>query len=78
MDRYGIFVHDPDGDSGDGVIVGAVSSRRADEKAASIRRRGELQGREVECIILPMVSGGTSAREIAARVVQPDALEEVI
>lgn len=78
MSRYGIFVHDPDGDSGYGVIVGAVSSERADEKAATIRRMGERQGIEVECVILPMVSGGVSAKEIAAMVVaESEALEEV-
>lgn len=78
MDRYGIFVHDPDGDMGYGIIVGAVSEARADEKAATIRRMGERQGVEVECIILKMVGGGMSAKEIAAMVVDPEVLEEAV
>ena len=80
MIRYALFVHDPDGDSGYGCIVGGsgMSADAAETKAAAIRRRGELQGVEVEVFVLPVVSASTSAREIAKMVVEPAVLEEAV
>lgn len=67
--RYAIFVHDPDGDMGEGRIIGGIMSPdRAEIQADQIRRAGERQGREVECIILPLEPGSTSATAIAAAV----------
>jgi hypothetical protein len=69
MSRFAIFVHNPDGDSGCGRIVGGIGGLVAAEaKAASIRRAAERAGHDVEAIVLPMVSGETSAREVARQV----------
>jgi hypothetical protein len=67
--RYGIFVHDPDGDSGYGRIVGAyLDPDRAEDKADVIRRRATAMGRDIECIILPMVGDATAASTICDHV----------
>jgi hypothetical protein len=56
--RYGIFVHDPDGDMGYGMLVGQFrgddAAGRADACAELIRRAGDKAGREIEAIVLPM------------------------
>jgi hypothetical protein len=63
--RYGLFVHDPDGDMGYGLLVGKFRTEEAaDAKAASIRRQNEA----IEVIVLPMVEGGFSSRRIAEEV----------
>lgn len=77
MTRYAIFVHDPEGDSGYGRIVGPFASvDKADAKAASIRWAGEHQGREVECIVLPVEPGSVSAKKVAHDVVDETEFEE--
>lgn len=59
--RWAIFVHDPDGDSGDGLIVGAMqSAEAADAKAGAIERSAARAGVNVECIVLPMESAAAS------------------
>lgn len=68
--RWAIFVHDPDGDSGDGRIVGPfLDPEKADEVAERIRRAGDRDGGYgVECIVLPVEAGGGSARAVAEAV----------
>lgn len=65
--RHGIFVHQPDGDMGFGYVVGAFQSvEAAAEKARAIERAAERHGTaEVECIVLPLLPGSTSAKKIA-------------
>ena len=51
--RYAIFVHDPDGDSGDGCIVGPFRSfQAASDKADSIIRAAERRGFYIEPIVV--------------------------
>ena len=68
MSRFAIFVHDPDGDMGDGRIVGALRcAKAADRRAEAIVRAAEREGRYVEAIVLPMTSGSnldTLVREV--------------
>jgi hypothetical protein len=80
--RYGIFVYDPDGDMGYGVIIGAFkTAEAADRDVERIRRAVEARkkdpripagysGEQVECIVVPLVSGGTAASEILGRVME--------
>lgn len=71
--RYAIFVHDPDGDSGYGRIVGPFRSvDAADDKAESIRALAERRGLYVECIVLPVESGSVAARDVVEAVVDPE------
>lgn len=65
--RYGVFVHEPDGDMGYGSIVGAFKSQAAaDEKADAINRR--TQGAAIEAIPVALLPGSTSITEIIERV----------
>jgi hypothetical protein len=66
--RWGIFVHDPDGDMGEGRIVGAFrSAEAADRKAEQIQNFSMYLG--VECIVLPLEPGSAGAKQIAEAVV---------
>lgn len=68
-ERWAIFVHDPDGDSGEGRIVGPFyEAEKADAKAAAIERKAERVGDRVECIVLPVLPSGTSAAAVVAAV----------
>lgn len=69
--RYGIYIHNPEGDMGEGMIVGAYKTgERADERAAQIRRYAERQGYDytLECIVVPLVGDSQSAASIVERV----------
>jgi uncharacterized protein YceH (UPF0502 family) len=67
--RWAIFVHDPDGDMGEGLIIGPMRDEgAADTKAEAIRRAGEREGRYVECIVLPVDPAAQAARTIASAV----------
>lgn len=67
--RWAIFVHDPDGDSGEGRIVGPFyEAAKADAKAATIARMAERAGDGIECIVLPVLPSNTSAQAVAAAV----------
>lgn len=67
--RWAVFVHDVDGDSGDGRIVGpfrdvekadAVADRikrAADRRAGDARVPAGYSGDGVECIVLPVMAG---------------------
>ena len=60
--RYGVYVHDPEGDMGYGVIVGAFKAADgAERKADAIRRTDE----RLECIVLPLWPGSDPASNIA-------------
>lgn len=66
--RYAIFVHDPDGDSGLGLVVGPFrTAGAADEKVEQIRRVAGLY-REPECIVLEVRPGDVSARAVIEEV----------
>jgi hypothetical protein len=66
--RYGLFVHDPDGDSGYGRIVGAFKTVAAAEaKAEAIERAAGLA--YVECIVLEIVPGDYSAHRLVKDVI---------
>lgn len=59
--RWGVFVHNIDGDSGDGEILGPYqTSAKAEEKAEAVRResnrRSDLD--PVEAIVLPISNRG--------------------
>ncbi|WP_028058343.1 hypothetical protein [Candidatus Solirubrobacter pratensis] len=71
--RWGIFVWDGDGNMGEGIIVGAYQSAEGDvdTKADTIRKASERAGTALECIVVPLVSGSTSARDIVDRVLNP-------
>lgn len=74
--RYGIFVHGPDFDMGDGVIVGSFRTMNAAcRKAEAIQKAQKREYDEdlnaVECIVLPLWPGSESASRIA-RYVIPD------
>lgn len=70
--RWAIFAHDPDGDMGYGTIVGAFKDAgAADRKADAIRRAAERDGREVECIVLPLEPGSIGAATVARDVLRP-------
>lgn len=67
--RWGIFVHDPDGDSGYGCIIGAYKSASlADDRADKITQKAERDGKSVECIVLPLLPGSTAMDDIIDRV----------
>lgn len=70
--RYAIFVHDPDGDMGDGRIAGPFNTlEKAEARADVIRRRSydrDADRDTVEAIVLDLVSAKTSAREIVRAV----------
>lgn len=73
--RYGIFVHDPEGDMGNGLIVGAfktlnVARERADAiQKASPKRQDEWGDRDaLECIILDLWPGSAGVASIARHV----------
>lgn len=64
--RYAIFVHEPDGDMGDAIIVGPVKRAAAAEaKARAIEAEAEGEGRYVECIVVPALPAATAARDVA-------------
>lgn len=66
--RWAIFVHDPDGDMGEGMVVGAFkSSAAADEKAEKIRDAAGNSER-VECIVLPLVPGSIGGKAASGAV----------
>jgi hypothetical protein len=68
VQKWGIFVHDPEGDMGAGCIVGPYRTvGRAEGRAEVIRRAAALDGWEIETIILPVVSGDESPRAIVGR-----------
>jgi hypothetical protein len=68
MTRYGVFVHDPEGDIGYGVIVGPFyTAEKAETKAEAIRRRDGMYG-GLECIVVPVLDGAASARRITDEV----------
>lgn len=68
--RYGIFVHDPDGDMGYGLIIGAFkTAERAQDKADAITRQSEAKGEAVECIVLPLHPSTIGARKAMEEVV---------
>jgi hypothetical protein len=65
IQQFGIFVHDADGDSGYGRIVGPFSDPEvADSYADDIRRIADMDGLSVECIVLPIMSVRTSHMNI--------------
>jgi hypothetical protein len=67
MTRYAIFVHDPDDDMGHGRIVGPFQTiEAADAKADALRRGNDaaVYGNDIEVIVLPVLSGGTSLVKI--------------
>lgn len=67
--RWAIFVHDPDGDMGYGEIVGAFNdAEKAEAKQAAIERAAEKDGVNIECLVLPLRPGGTSAAWVAKAV----------
>ena len=67
--RWAIFVHDPDGDSGYGAIVGPFRTvAAADRKAEAIRKAAEDAGLYVEPIIVNVYGGSTGARRVAEMV----------
>jgi len=63
--RWGVFVHDVDGDSGYGCIVGPFYDVEAAEAKAEVLRR---QGDHIEAIVLPIEAGATSAKRVASQV----------
>lgn len=68
MSRWGVYVHDGDGDMGEGEIVGPFkTSARAEEYAARVRRQISMYS-SVEAIVIPVSPGGTSARAVIERV----------
>lgn len=68
--RWAIFIHEPDGDSGEGCIVGAfLDAGAADRKAEQITQAAERRGEYLECIVLPMSQGGTSAKRVVDEVI---------
>lgn len=63
--RWGVFVHDADGDSGYGGIVGPFqTAAAADRKADAIRKVGDRRGSAIECIVVPVFSGATAAKAV--------------
>lgn len=58
--RWGVYVHDPEGDMGYGEIIGPFfDDEKAESKAEAIRK---ASGDRFECIVLPILAGGTSAQ----------------
>jgi hypothetical protein len=67
--RYAVYVHDPEGDMGYGIVVGPFyDDNRAEAKARSILRRDP----DLECIVLPLCPSSESARAIASDVGRKD------
>lgn len=65
MSRYGVYVHDPEGDMGYGVIVGGfATAAKAEDKAEAIRTADSY----LECIVLPIRPSATSTRRIVKEV----------
>lgn len=54
--NWGIFIHNPDGDMGEGIIIGPISSKN--DQAGTTNRLTEkiTETLTVECIIVPIVS----------------------
>lgn len=64
-ERYGIFVHEPDGDMGYGRIVGPFySESAAHRRADAIERKAGGMHSYVECTVLPLLPGATSAKDV--------------
>jgi hypothetical protein len=69
MTRWAVYVHNPDGDMGDGVMVGPFYDvDKAEAKAEAIRKREGMYGDPIECIVLRVRPGNTSARRVADEV----------
>ena len=63
MPRYAIFVHEPDGDSGYGRVVGPFKTpSAAEQRAEQYVRRGEREGFYIEAIVLPVASAAASVK----------------
>lgn len=72
MRRWAIFVHDPDGDSGEGAIVGVFRDvERACRKATAIQAEAAKHDTYIEAIVLPLVSGGASNRRLVLAIDDP-------
>lgn len=66
---WAIFAHDPDGDMGDGRILGGYRTPEgAEKKAEDIRMEAERRGKYVECIILPQRAASAAAGRIVEEV----------
>jgi len=74
--RWGVFVHDPDGDMGYGLIIGAFKDAATAEAKADQIRAHESMHRALECIVLPIVAGAVSSRKIAGAVLYNDGVIE--
>lgn len=60
---YSIFVHNPDGDMGFGIIAGKFRTAEAAEaKAETIRKMAG--DRVIEAIVLPVTPGNTATERI--------------
>lgn len=71
MSGWAIFVHDPDGDSGYGRIVGPFrSAKAADAKAETIRKKADRQGHYIECTVVPVAPGSASAQSTVDAVME--------
>lgn len=66
--RYGVFIHDPDGDIGYGVILSSSKPEIADRIAERIRKGAEAEAYDVECIVVPLLPGNTSIQKVLDRV----------
>lgn len=65
--RYGVYVHNPDGDMGEGMILGAFKDAEAAyDRAQKINEAAAAEGHEfdVEAIALPLWPGRRSIREV--------------
>ena len=72
--RYAIFMHEPDGDSGDGCVVGPYkTAAAAEKKARAIEKQAERWGNYVECIVLPVAPSSISTRRVVAAVTTREA-----
>lgn len=66
--RWGIFVHDPDGDMGDGEIVGPFyDGDKAQRRAEAIERRSIAVGWRLEAIVVSLEPGAASLDGIIER-----------
>lgn len=65
MPRYGTFVWDADGDTGDGLIVGPFKTvKRAEQEADRVRSYGESQGEAIECVVVRVVTADIEGNRI--------------
>ena len=63
--RYGIFVHEPDGDMGYGRIVGSFKTPGAAAiKASQIEAKAGDFGATVECLVVSVLPGATPPDQI--------------